>query len=244
MKTGIIILGIDSEHEGLRPFARRCADSLINRGRKNVFVAYGRGEPFAADVMRRMHDEGTDTFSILPLAISEGKHTVWLLPGSVRLPDNFGSWTMIDGKDVATRFSTALGSDPRIADALVRREGGPHTSEAVVLVNRGSPHSSTERDIGFYTEAFRDAGWRAEHASTVHGNDIAKTAKGLVDEGFSRIRVIPISIRFCGRFSSSVKDALKGIDADISYSEPLTELPEYIDALDSKIPDRWRMSDR
>ncbi len=83
--------------------------------------------------MEAMHDEGVDTFCIIPLTVSEGRHTVWLMPGSVSLPDNFGLWTYVHGKDVATRFATALGSDARIAGSLVDREEAPDPGAAILL---------------------------------------------------------------------------------------------------------------
>ncbi len=239
MKTGVIVLGLDSDSEGCRSFTERCADFLREKGRKNVFAAFYRGTPYAGDVMREMHDAGIDTFSILPLMVSEGKHTVWLMPKSVFLPDNFGSWTMLDGKDVATRFSTALGSDPRMAKELVQREGRPEPGTAILLVNRGSPHSSAGRDASYYTEAFRQAGWDAECASAVNGNDVSKTARELVDRGNNSIRVVPLFISFEGKYPGIIKDQLDSTGCDISYSAPVSETPAYLEILDSKVPEGW-----
>ncbi len=115
MKTGIIVLGQHSDSPGGRRVAERFAEHLESKGRKTVRVAYHSGSPGAEEVMLSMNREGVDTFSIVPLSVSEGRKTVWLMPKGLRLPDNFGSWTMIGGKDVATRFATALGADPRMS---------------------------------------------------------------------------------------------------------------------------------
>ncbi len=45
MKTGVIIIGMDSEEEGLHPFAERCAQFLKDRGRKDVRISYYYGGP-------------------------------------------------------------------------------------------------------------------------------------------------------------------------------------------------------
>jgi sirohydrochlorin ferrochelatase len=238
MKTGIIVLGLHSDSEDSRYFAERCAEYLRKNGRKNVFPAFYRGTPFAGDVMRMMHDDGIDTFCILPLTVSEGKHTVWLMPDSVFLPDNFCSWTMLDDKDVATRFSTALGSDQKMAELLVQREGTPVKGTGILLVNRGSPHSSAKRDAAFYTEAFRQAGWDAEFASA-REDEASEAAHRLIDDGNDSITVIPLFIRFSGKYSEIIRKELEGTGCNVSYSDPITEIPEYMEILDSKVPDGW-----
>ena len=239
MKTGIIVLGLDSDSKGCRSFTERCADFLREKGRKNVFAAFYRGTPYAGDVMREMHGTGIDTFCILPLMISEGKHTVWLMPKSVFLPDNFGSWTMLDGKDVATRFSTALGSDPRMAEELVRREGKSEPGTAILLVNRGSPHSSAERDASYYAEAFREAGWDSDYASAVREDEISKATRELIDKGNTSIRVVPLFINFEGKYSDIVREKLKATGIDVRYSAPISEITKYLEILDSKVPEGW-----
>jgi len=239
MKTGIIVLGRDSDSEQCVSFTNDCAEYLRYEGRRNVYSAFYHGTPYAGDVMVTMHDQGVDTFVILPLAISEGKHTVWLMPKSVNLPDNFGSWTMIDGKDVATRFATALGSDERMSDALVKREGTPDDETALLLVSRGSPHSSTSKTGEFYADALRSAGWRAEYSSVNYGPEVEKKAKELMDEGYTRIRVIPLFVAFDGRSSESIRSTLDDLLVDVEYSATISDLPVFKEILNSKIPDDW-----
>ena len=242
MKTGIIVLGLDSRSPGTRRTAEGCAEYLRSKGRKNVEVAFLRGEPYAEDVMRAMHSDGVDTFSILPLSVSEGKNTVWLMPASVLLPDNFGSWTMIDGKDVATRFATALGPDQRMLDALVEELGPPSDGKGALLVSRGSPHSTTKKTAMFYVEGLREAGWKAEWCADKHGIGLEDAVESLKAQGVGKLKVVPLYVAFDGPSSERVRDALKTTGMKADCLRPVSELPVFKEILDSKVPEGWRRS--
>ena len=136
MKTGVIILGNRSSKECLE-VAERARDYLESNGRKNIRIAFHEGDPSSDAVMDEMNREGIDTFAILPLAISEGETTVWSMPKKLGLPDNCGSWRMMNGKDVATRFATALGSNHALAEELVKREGEVRKDTALLLISFG-----------------------------------------------------------------------------------------------------------
>ena len=198
MRTGVIVLGQHSSSPGERAAAERCAEYMASQGRRNVRVAFHSGSPGSEQVMLEMNAEGVDTFAIVPLSISEGRKTVWLMPKGLRLPDNCGSWAIIGGKDVATRFATALGPDPRMASALTAREGDPGEGEAVLLLSRGSSHSQCRKTAEYYAEAFREKGWRAECAYCRHGTGVQEAVSSIVGDGYGRIRVVPLFIGFDG----------------------------------------------
>ncbi len=242
MKTGVIVLGLDSRFPGIRLVAEECADYLRKEGRKDVNVAYLRGEPYAEDILRRMHRDGVDTFSILPLSISEGRNTVWLMPASVLLPDNFGSWTIIDGKDVATRFATALGPDPRMLDAILTELGRPKQGEGVLLASRGSPHSTTAKTAGFYLEGLRNAGWKAEWCADKHGTPVKDTIYSLRSQGVDKTIVMPLYVAFEGPSSERIREKIESTGMDARFEKPVASLPVFKEILDSKVPEGWRRS--
>ncbi len=235
MKTGVILLAQHRVPDESR-IAGECADYIRSKGHPAVRVAYFRGSAPPFDVMQEMNSKGVDTFCILPLVVSEGKMSVWDMPAALHLPDNCGSWTMIGDRDVATRFATALGRDPRMATALVGREGEPDGS-AILLVSRGSPHSTTAKVAEYYAEAFRQAGWRAECSFCTHGESPITAAGRLREEGYARFRVVPLYISFTGRSAVEVRDALAG--PEVSYSEALGNVPAFRDILESKVPEGW-----
>ena len=240
MKTGVIVLGLDSRFPGIRLVAEECADYLRKEGRKDVNVAYLRGEPYAEDVLRKMHRDGIDTFSILPLSVSEGRNTVWLMPASVLLPDNFGSWTIIDGKDIATRFATALGPDPRMLDAILTELGRPKQGEGVLLASRGSPHSTTAKTADYYLEGLRDAGWKAEWCADKHGTPVEDAIESLRSQGVDKTIVIPLYVAFEGPSSESIKKRISSTGMEVRFEKPVGRLPVFKEILDSKVPERWR----
>ncbi len=229
-----------SDSPGERKVAEMCARFLEENGRKNVRIAFHSGSPGSEEVMLDMNREGVDTFAIVPLSVSEGRKTVWLMPKAMRLPDNCGSWTMIDGKDMATRFATALGPDPDMASALAEREGKPEDGTAIMLLARGSTHSSCARTAEFYADALRKAGWHVECGYSVHGRTVKDAAKAIVDSGFGRIRVVPLFIAFDGRSSEDAMKTLSGFDAEVSYAEPVSRIPIYLNIINNKVPEGWR----
>jgi len=239
MKTGVMVLAQHSSSEGERAVAERCADYLRANGRKGVHIAYHYGTPSSDYVMESMNRNGVDTFVILPLAISEGKMTVWTLPNKLGLPDNCGSWRMMNGKDVATRFATALGKNYALADELIEREGPVRTDTVLLVIAYGSETKECEDTARFYAEKIEDQGWMTEIAFCHHGRTVEEAIASVRSSGIGRIRVIPLFISFDGKAAVQAKKTLDSSGLDISYSEPVSDLVSFYKILDSKVPDGW-----
>ena len=116
--------------------------------------------------------EGVDTFCILPITVAEGNQTVWNMPKRIGLPDNAGSWRMVGEHDVATRFSTALGRDPRMTEAILDMLGAPSEGDGILLLAHGSELSMSAKTAEYYAEALRLNGWKAECGFARFGSDI------------------------------------------------------------------------
>ncbi len=239
MKTGVMVLAQHSSSEGERAVAERCADYLRANGRKDVHIAYHYGTPSSDDVMESMNRGGVDTFVILPLAISEGKMTVWTMPKKIGLPDNCGSWRMMNGRDVATRFATALGKNYALADELIEREGPVRTDTVLLVIAYGSETKECEDTARFYAEKFEDQGWMTEIAFCRHGRTVEEAIASVRSSGIDRMRVIPLFISFDGKAAVQAKKTLDSSGLDISYSEPVSDLVSFYKILDSKVPDDW-----
>jgi len=239
MKTGIIVLGQHSESPGERAVADRCASFLVEKGRKYVNTAFHYGTPSSDTVMERMNLEGVDTFVILPLAISEGRMTVWEMPRKLGLPDNCGSWRMMGGKDVATRFATALGKNYALADELIAREGPVDEESALLVISYGSENKDCSDTVEFYSDRLREKGWRTEVAYCRFGRSVGEAVSSLKELGIRRIRVIPLFISFDGAAAQRAKQELESSGMDIQYSEPVSGLESFYLVLDSKVPDGW-----
>lgn len=240
MKTGCMVMGL---HKGSRE-ERRLADDTVAylsfMGRKNVFPAFLYGEDPFEVMASKFNDEGIDTFSILPLCISEGKQSIWDMPAALHLPDNSGSWTMVGEHDVATRFATALGRDQVMAGAIARRLGEPEEGTGILLLAYGSNLSQCGKTAGYYSDYLQSEGWRTSFGFTRIGSpDVSEAANELVRNGSSKIVVVPLFTTFSGRSAEHAKKILGGIDAEVSYTEPVSRLPEFMEIIDSKIPEGW-----
>jgi len=238
MKTGIIVLGNHSSEECIE-VAERAAEYLSSNKRKNVRIAFHEGTPSSDAVMEEMNLEGTDTFVILPLAISEGKTTVWEMPKKLGLPDNCGSWRMMNGKDVATRFATVLGCNHALAEELVQREGDVREDTALLLISFGSHDEDAVRVADYYRDELQNAGWMTDTCYCRHGRRIEEALDSLKQKGFSKVRVIPLFVAFDGKSATLAKRKLDSSDMEISYSEPVSRLESFYRILDSKVPDGW-----
>lgn len=239
MKSGIIVLAQHAGSEGERSVAERCANYLRSNGRKNVHIGYHYGTPSSDTVMESMNRDGVDTFVVLPLSISEGKMTVWTMPKKLGLPDNCGSWRMMNGKDIATRFATALGKNYALAEELISREGAVRQDTALLILAYGSETRESEDTARFYAEELEGCGWRTEIAFCRHGRSISEAIQSVKGSGISRIRVIPLFIAFDGMAASQAKEKLDSSGMIVSYSRPVSDLVSFYKILDSKVPDGW-----
>ena len=223
---------------------RRLADETVaylsSRGRKNVFSAFLYGEDPYEVMASKFNDEGIDTFSIVPLCISEGKQTVWDMPAAIHLPDNSGSWTMIGEHDVATRFATALGRDPVMAEAITTRLGEPAEGTGVLVLAYGSNLSQCGKTARYYADCIRSKGWETAFGFTgIGSSSVSEAADGLMERGCFKIIIVPLFTAFSGKSAEHAKRILSGVKAEVSYTEPVSHYPEFMEIIDSKIPEGW-----
>ena len=241
MKTGIIILGHDSGSPQGRSIVTRICSYLESEGHRNVFPAFHIGEPRSDVVIRKMFDEnGIDTFSILPVMISEGNLTIWNMPKRIGLPDNSGSWMMIGEHDVATRFATAMGASDLMADALLSRLGKPDDDTGVVILTHGSELSLAEKTAEYYSEKLKKSGWKSVCAYTKTGpRDIGQAVRDLQEKGCGRFRIILLTVTTDGRhFMKSIKE-LDELGVDYELLGPVSDYPEFLQTMESKVPEGW-----
>ena len=239
MKTGCMVMGLHKGSQEERGLADDVVAYLSSRGRKNVFSAFLYGEDPYKVMASKFSDEGIDTFAIVPLCISEGKQSIWEMPAALHLPDNSGSWTMVGEHDVATRFATAMGKDPLMAEAIAEGLGEPKGDTGILVLAYGSNLSQCGKTADYYAGYIRSKGWKAAFGFTGIGSPGVSEAARLVSEGCSKITVVPLFTAFSGKSAESAKDALENIDAEVSYTEPVSHLPVFREIIDSKIPEGW-----
>ncbi len=215
-------------------FAERCAAYLRSKGRSNVRVAYHDRD--SCEILEDMFvTDGIDTFCILPITIAEGNQTIWNMPKRLGLPDNAGSWRMVGEHDVATRFSTALGRNPRMAEAILETLGTPSDDVGILILAHGSELSLSEKTAEYYAEVLRMNGWKAECGFARFGRAAAEASEALRDRGCGTIRILPLSITADGEHMR--KAILSAGPAEIL--EPISNLPVFFEILDSKVPEDW-----
>lgn len=239
MKTGVIVYGQHASSVKEKELAEKCAEHLRSKGRKNVRIGFYHGDPAVDAVLYDMFKEGIDTFVFLPLAIAEGRSTIWLMPAKVHLPDNCGSWAIIDDKDIATRFATALGRDPRMAETLCGKMGIPDDKTGILMLSYGSELSQSSKTAEYYAEKLRGAGWKVECGYSRYGTPVEEAIGRLVDSGVSGIRAIPLFISFDGVSVEPVRKKLEDAPVEVTLEPPVSEMDVFLDILDSKVPEDW-----
>ncbi len=182
--------------------------------------------------------DGVDTFCILPLCMAEGRMTVWKMPNQLGLPDNSGSWRMIGEHDVATRFACAVGFDERLADAIVRELGEPSEGTGVLVLARGSSLSMASKVSDRYASYIREHGWRTAYSFTDAGEPTVEGSLiGLSD--CRRIVSVPLMIGTDREGYAAAVEKIGGSGAEVVETRPVSSYPEFIDNLDSRIPEDW-----
>jgi sirohydrochlorin ferrochelatase len=241
VKTGIIVLGHDSESPQGRSIVMKICSYLESKGHRNVFPAFHIGEPRSNGVIRMMFEEhGVDTFSILPVMISEGNLTIWNMPKRIGLPDNSGSWMMVGEHDVATRFATAMGASDVMADAILSRLGRPDADTGVIILTHGSELSLAERTADYYSERVKGSGWRSTSAYTKTGpRDIGQAVRELQNEGCRRFMIVPLTVTTDGRYFSRSIEELNAMGVDYEIFGPVSGYPEFLQIMESKVPEDW-----
>lgn len=236
MKTGIIVLAQSTKNQAVAEYV---ADELSKRGRRNVRTGYHFGTPRSDDVLVDMFEsDGVDTFCILPLCIAEGRMTIWKMPEQLGLPNNSGSWRMIGDHDVATRFACAVGFDEKLADAIVYELGEPAEGTGVLVLARGSAMSIASKVADRYVSHIREHGWRAAYSFTDAGEP---TIDGALIElsGCRRIVLVPLMIGTDREGYATAVGKVRGTGAEVVETRPVSSYPEFIDNLDSRIPEDW-----
>lgn len=242
MDAGTIVFGADGSVPGIVKAAENAKAFLEARGRRNVRIAYYKGsdeEPFS--IMSDMYLQGVDTFCILPLAIAEGRMTVKLMPQSLHLPDNSGSWTMIGSHDVAARFSTALGRDTRMAEAIVSKFGEPRPDVGILVLSRGSRLTQSRKTAEWYAGKLQDAGWNATAAFLHHGTTASEAARMLASAGCYRAVILPLVV---ASDTASAAEAIESVKIEKEVLEPVALWDAFLEILDSKVPEKWRSGRR
>ena len=241
MKTGIIVLGKNSANEREREAVEKCCRYLADHEHRNVRSAFHLGEPRSDKVLKKMFlEEGIDTFCILPMAIAEGNLTIWDMPKRLGLPDNSGSWTMIGNHDVAIRFSTAMGFSGYMANAMLARLGCPPPGTGAVVLAHGSRLSLSQKTAERYAAYLEDNGWKTACAFTETGSATVTDAVDVLSSaGCKRIVVIPLFIGTDGKSYLRTVKELNDSGIEYTVTEPVSEYPEFLEVLESKVPDDW-----
>lgn len=184
--------------------------------------------------------EGIDTFCILPLAIAEGNMTTWLMPRRLGLPDSSGSWRMMGKHDIATRFGTALGTSEVMADAILRNIGEPERGTGIIFLARGSKMSQSEKVAEYYSSKIKSAGWHSRAAFARFGpNNVPGVISVLKSEGCSNLMLVPLFISTTGASYARAMADLENAEIDFIETKPVSEYPEFMEIMDSKVPKSW-----
>ena len=235
-----MIMGLHSDSPEERDLADRTVRYLESKGRSNVFSAFLYGDDPYHVMSSKFEEEGVDTFAVIPLCISEGKLSIWDMPAAIHLPDNSGSWTMVGEHDVAIRFTTAMGRSPAIADAIADGLGDPEDGTGILVLAYGSDLSQSASTAEYYRDRIQSRGWKAACGYTGRGSpDAEEAARGLLSEGCTEITVVPLFTTFTGKSASKARSILDGMEADIRYTEPVSSLDEFLELIDSKVPEGW-----
>ena len=245
MNTGVIVLAHRRAPE-TEPVAERYAEGLRERGHKNVRVAYHEGSPSVEEVLREIRVPGVNnTMIVLPLLISEGDLSTWVMPKGIGMPDNSCSYTYITGTHIAIRFSTTFGRSDALSETLMDRlsEAGAEGTDGILLLHRGSrlkmAADTAMKHVGYLSEH----GYPIVECNSLRYSDvpISESLASLKEKGAGRIVVLPM-LMYDGMGVREIipGDARKSSnDIPVICARCLGFNERLLDDLDRKVPDDW-----
>jgi hypothetical protein len=241
MKGGTILLIRDSNDPSELSLAEKARSYLEDKGVLNIRIASHKGFPPIAEVMDSMFEEGTDSFAIIPMLISEGRLSTWIMPKEAGIPDNCGSWRMMGGQDVAMRFSTTPGVDRDLMDSVADSLGEPEKGTGILLIHYGSGLSMAAKNIGMYADRISKRGWPVSYAALSKGSEeLERAVRELSEKGVSKVRVLPAFIHFDEDRYRWALDRVGRSFGAVEVLEPVSSREEFLRAIERRVPDEWR----
>ncbi len=245
MKTGVILYSHRADPLS-HDITEWYAEELRRRGHTDVNTAYRKGDPGIDETMRRMNVRGmNNTFVVIPMVISEGSLSTWILPKEMDMPDNSCSFTYLTGMHTAIRFSTALGESENISKLIIKRlkEAGAEKDDGILLVSRGSVlkmnlefmkrNSVYVQDSGFPNTAFAVL----DH----EGPNVASAVGDLMEKGAERLVVLPVFLTECRSVTETIPSLVRdsGPLVTVVFAKCLGKDSLILDAMEERIPEGW-----
>lgn len=245
MNTGVIVLAHRRAPE-TEPVAEWYAERLRERGRKNVKVAYHDGSPGVEEVLREIRVPGVNnTMVVLPLLISEGDLSTWVLPKGIGMPDNSCSYTYITGTHIAIRFSTTFGRSDALSEALMERlsEVDAERTDGILLLYRGSRFKTVKETFLKHAGYLSEHGYPLIECNSLRYSDVpvSESLESLKERGAGRIVVLPMFL-YDGKsvretIPKEIEKSSNGIPVICTRHLGCDE--RLLDDLDRKIPEDW-----
>jgi len=245
MKTGVILYSHLS-NESARSVAEWYATGLRERGHKDVRVAYHKGNPGIEETLRGMNVHGmNNTFVVIPLLLSEGDLSTWVLPKKMAMPDNSCSYTYLTGMHIAIRFSTAIGESDALSETVLKRvkEKGAHKDDGILLVSKGSRLSMNVKTLNRIAGYVEGHGFGNVSLAVLDGEgpSIASSIGSLMEKDVKRLIIVPLFLTQCRSVTETIPSLVRDschlipvLFADVIGTDELI-----LDDMDKKIPEGW-----
>ncbi len=198
----IMVIGYGSSIPGADDVIREQAERFGSGRKEKVYTAFHRADtPLIKDAMKQAAEDGVDDLLVIPYFISDGIITKEYLPREIGLKEYGDGTADVDGKRIRVRFGKAIGSDPGVADVVVKRikeNGGDREGTAVLIVGHGSKDRSNSEAVEAVAKAAEAKGYRTFVGyNEFCGPTIEESFHKALETATERVIVVPMFIS-CG----------------------------------------------
>ena len=245
MKTGVILYSHLCD-ESSRSMTEWYAERLREKGHKDVRTAYHKGSPSIEETLKNMNVHGmNNTFVVIPMLLSEGDLSTWVLPKEMGMPDNSCSYTYLTGTHIAIRFSTAIGESEALSETVLKRirEKGANSDDGILLVSKGSRLSMNLKSMNRIAGYVEGHGFKNVSIAVLDGEgpSVAASIANLMEKDVKRLIIVPLFLTEC----KSVTEAIPSLVRDscllipVEFADVIGRDEQILDDMEKKIPEGW-----
>lgn len=198
----IMVIGYGSSMPYAADTVRKQAERLAARRGERVYTAFHRAdEPLIADAMRKAAEDGVDELLVIPYFIADGTITKEYLPREIGLEGYGDGVAEVEGRRISVRFGRAVGSDPGVADVVLRTieaNGGDAEKTGILIVGHGSEDRSNSEAVESVATAVASKGYKVFVGyNEFCGPTIEESFHKALEVSEDRVIVVPMFIA-CG----------------------------------------------
>ncbi|AGI48221.1 hypothetical protein TALC_01234 [Thermoplasmatales archaeon BRNA1] len=161
--NGILVIAYGSSLPYAEAALKAQCERLQNlRSEKVYYASHRANKPLIADTVKQIAADGVDRLLVIPFFIADGEITKDYIPREMGLKSYGDRCLEVDGKKIEIIWGSAIGTDPGIADVIIKRikDRNGDADTPVLIIGHGSRNKELPEAVEAAAESVRLAGYR------------------------------------------------------------------------------------